>query len=179
MDAKSPVDLIELLSRTADGDRASFRKIYAHAAGRLFALCLRMLRNREEAEDVLQEAFIKIWERSYLYDPAKGEAMAWLAAITRNAALDRLRKPGRNSVPYDEAVIDEIDSHMAALDPGSASDLRHCLEKLREDYRKVVVLAYVNGMAHDELSVLLGCPVGTVKSWVRRGLEQLKGCLGP
>jgi RNA polymerase sigma-70 factor, ECF subfamily len=148
-------------------------------APKLFAITLKMLKARDMAEDVLQEAFVKIWERSWQFDPAKGEAMAWLATVTRHAALDRLRKQPRSHVVFDEAVVEEIDGQLGQLSEtmGEAGDLRRCLGGLREDYRKAVVLAYINGLTHEELAEQLGKPMGTVKSWVRRGLEQLKACM--
>ncbi len=177
MSPDQAVSLVDLLRAVANGDRASFRELYAEAGGRLFAVCLRLMRNREEAEDVLQEAFIRIWERSYLFDPARGDALGWMATIARNCAVDRLRRPGRRNLPFDEAVAEEIDAKAALPDTLSAVALRHCLENLRPEYREVIVLSYINGMTHDDLAQALGRPSGTVKSWIRRGLEQLKGCM--
>jgi RNA polymerase sigma-70 factor (ECF subfamily) len=177
MSGSQRVLVVELLSRTSNGDRSAFRALYAHAGSGLFALCLRMMRNREEAEEVLQEAFVKIWERSYLFDPARGDGLAWMAAIARNCALDRLRKPGRDSLPFDEAAVAEVESRVERLDEATGADLKRCLHAMRREYRNAVVLAFVNGMTHEELAVSLGKPVGTIKSWLRRGLEQLKGCM--
>jgi RNA polymerase sigma-70 factor, ECF subfamily len=179
MTPSSAVDLNDLIGRVANGDRIAFRQIYGSAGPRLFAICLRLMRRREEAEEILQEAFVRIWERSHQFDPAKGQASAWLATLTRHCALDRLRKPGRDTVEFDEAVISEIDAHVAALQSGEgqALDLRRCLGAMRKDYRDAVVLAYVNGMTHEELAERLNKPIGTIKSWVRRGLEQLKDCM--
>ena len=175
------VSYAEMLLRVAEGNRAAFRNLYAAAGPKLFAICLRMMRSRDQAEDVFQEAFAKIWERSWQFDPGKGEAMAWLATVTRHCALDRLRRTPAGDVSFDEAVAEEIDARTAALDlqAGDSADLRRCLEGLREDYRNAVVLAYVNGLTHEELAEKLGKPVGTIKSWVRRGLEQLKECMDP
>ena len=179
MTADNSVDINELIARVANGDQAAFRLIYASAGPRLFAIALRMLRQREEAEEILQEAFVRIWERSHQFDPAKGMGSAWLATIARHCALDRLRKPGRGAVAFDEAVVSEIDAHVAKVQgsDGQAVDLKRCLTAMRRDYRDAVVLAYVHGMTHEELAVQLGKPVGTIKSWVRRGLDQLKDCM--
>jgi RNA polymerase sigma-70 factor, ECF subfamily len=177
--AMPAVDIDSLIARVANGDREAFRAIYGSAGPKLFAICLRMMRRREEAEEILQEAFVRIWERSHQYDPAKGAGLAWLATIARHCALDRLRKPGRDMAEFDEAVVDEIDSHVSALQAGSgqAIDLKRCLDGMRREYRDAVVLAYVNGMTHEELALHLDKPVGTIKSWVRRGLDQLKDCM--
>ena len=179
MSGPALVSYVELLDRTAAGDRQAFKSLYLAAGPRLFAIAIRMMRSRDLAEDVLQEAFVKIWERSWQFDPAKGEALAWLATVTRHTALDRLRKQPRSVVAFDETVVEEIDAQLGALTSslGEASDLRRCLSNLREDYRKAVILAYINGLTHEELAQQLGKPVGTVKSWMRRGLEQLKGCM--
>lgn len=179
MSGPPPVSYVELLGRTASGDRQAFKSLYLATGPRLFAIAIRMMRSRDLAEDVLQEAFVKIWERSWQFDPAKGEALAWLATVTRHTALDRLRKQPRKVVAFDETIVDEIDAQLGTLTSsmGEASDLRRCLANLREDYRKVVILAYINGLTHEELAGQLGKPVGTVKSWVRRGLEKLKGCM--
>lgn len=179
MNAPPAVSYADLLGQTAAGDRQAFRALYQSAGPKLFAIALRMMKARDLAEDVLQEAFVKIWERSWQFDPAKGDGLAWLATVTRHAALDRLRKQPRSQVEFDEGVVDEIDAQLGELagSMGEAGDLRRCLGNLREDYRKAVVLAYVNGLTHDEMAEQFAKPVGTVKSWVRRGLEQLKGCM--
>lgn len=179
MTPTAAVDVNDLIARVANGDRVAFRTVYASAGPKLFAICLRMMRRREEAEEILQEAFVRIWERSHQFDPSKGTAMAWLATVTRHCALDRLRQPGRDIQEFDDAVVEEIDTHVAALQTGEgqALDLKRCLSAMRRDYRDAVVLAYVNGMTHEELAVRLDKPVGTIKSWVRRGLDQLKDCM--
>ena len=177
MSGPEPVSYRDMLTRVAEGDRAAFRALYTQAGPRLFAICLRMMKARDQAEDVLQEAFIRIWERSWQFDPGRGEALAWLATVTRHCALDRLRRTTAPHVAFDDEVMAEIDSHVTACADAGGPELRHCLEHLREDYRNAVVLAYVNGLTHDELAGRLGRPVGTIKSWVRRGLAQLKECL--
>lgn len=179
MNRPEPVQVHELLIRVADGDRAAFRTLYAKAGPKLFAICLRMMRSKDQAEDVLQEAFVKIWERSWQFDAGKGDGLAWVATVTRHCALDRLRRHPRQHVAIDEATTAEIDSGTYALQPdyAASSDLQDCLGQLREDYRNVVVLAYVNGLTHEELAARFDKPLGTIKSWVKRGLEQLKDCM--
>ena len=179
MTATATVSVSELLIRIADGDRPAFRTLYAKAGPKLLAICLRMLRSKEAAEDVLQEAFAKIWERSWQFDSAKGDGLAWLATVTRHCALDRLRQKSAPLVPFDDDVEAEIDKG-TALDHrhlAEGGDLMRCLGRLHEDYRNAVVLAYVNGLTHEELALRFERPVGTIKSWVKRGLEQLKDCM--
>ena len=180
MNAPGSVDINDMLLQVALGDRQAFRVLYAKAGPRLYAICLRMMRTRDQADDVYQEAFVKVWERSWQFDPAKGDGLAWLATVTRHCALDRLRRVPKNHVAIDEAVSFEIDA-LALTDQAEPEDTRglhRCLSLLREDYRTAVVLAYVNGLTHEELATRLGRPLGTIKSWVKRGLEQLKDCMG-
>ena len=179
MPAAKTAHLNALIARVAHGDRAAFREIYDSTGPKLLAICLRLMRQREEAEEVLQEAFVRVWERSHQFDPAKGEGGAWLSTIARHCALDRLRKPGRSAISLDESVVAEIDKHVAGLRPGDghALDLQRCLRAMRREYRESVVLAYVNGLTHEEMAIHFGKPVGTIKSWVRRGLDLLKDCM--
>lgn len=179
MSGPGTVTVSELLILVASGDRGAFRDLYAKAGPKLFAICLRMMRSRDVAEDVLQDTFIRIWQRSWQYDAAKGDGLAWLATLTRNCALDRLRRQPAAHVEFDETVTAEMDRATAA-DPhhlAEGGDLMHCLGRLRDNYRNVVVMAYVNGLTHEELAHHFGRPLGTIKSWVKRGLEQLKECL--
>lgn len=179
MNPLQAVNPSELLNRIANGDRQAFRQLYDGTGSRLFAICLRMMKSRPEAEDVLQDAFVKIWEKSWQYDPAKGDALAWLATVTRHTALDRLRSHKQGHVTIDDDVSAEIDLVMSVKPEatGEFGDLDRCLRGLRDDYRNAVVLAYTKGMTHEELAEQLGKPLGTIKSWVTRGLAQLRECM--
>jgi RNA polymerase sigma-70 factor (ECF subfamily) len=174
MSGAQTVSIAELLAAAANGDRKAFRSLYAQAGPRLFAICLRMMKARDQAEDVLQESFVRIWERSWQFDPAKGEAMAWLVTITRHCALDRLRRQPPRQVAIEDAGLESAEDEAMPLE---GPDLRRCLSRLRSDYRQTVVLAYVHGFSHEELAQRLAKPIGTIKSWIKRGLEQLKVCL--
>ena len=141
---------------------------------------MRMMRSRDLADDVFQEALVKVWEKSWQFDPAKGDGLAWLATVTRHCALDRLRRQPKRHLSIDETVTHEIDMAVSVelpVDMADARGLRRCLDGLRDDYRNAVVLAYVDGLTHEELAERLGRPLGTIKSWVKRGLEQLKDCM--
>ena len=168
-----------MLARVAAGDRQAFRALYAKAGPRLYAICLRMMRAKDQADDVFQEAMVKAWERSWQFDPAKGDGLAWLATVTRHCALDKLRRVPKLHLSIDDAVTGEIDALTSTEQPDLADSqgLQLCLAELRKDYRDAVVLAYVNGLTHEELAARLGKPLGTIKSWVKRGLEQLKDCM--
>ena len=179
MSVAHPVSIDDMLVLAAAGDRAAFRALYAKAGPKLYAICLRMMRTRDQADDVFQEAFVKVWERSWQFDPEKGEAMAWLATVTRHCALDRLRRTPKNHIGIDGAATAEIDADWASFQPDhmAARGLHHCLGQLRDEHRHAVVLAYVHGFTHEELAERMEKPLGTIKSWVKRGLEQLKDCM--
>jgi RNA polymerase sigma-70 factor, ECF subfamily len=174
----------ELLLATAAGDRRAFAELYAQTGGQLLGLAQRMLRNRAAAEEVIQDGFVRIWTRARDFDPARGSALAWMVTIMRNLALDRLRKE-RPSVPIDSVPDREhwadpgADPLAAAMISAEARALRACLDQLEEGPRRAITLAYWNGMSHEELAAHIDAPLGTVKSWIRRGLARLKGCLEP
>jgi RNA polymerase sigma-70 factor, ECF subfamily len=176
-DALLPLE--QLLRRTARRDREAFAALYARTAAKLFGITLRIMRQREWAEEVLQESFVAVWQRAGDYDPARGSAMGWLVTIVRHSAIDQLRRssarPESHSAP-EEALL-------ALVSPDSADSrvelgaLQRCLDELELDPRRAVLLAYCYGLSRDELASRLAVPVGTVKSWLRRSLERLKRCL--
>ena len=180
MNIAAPVSLESVLERVAAGDHTAFRAVYAQAGPKLYAICLRMMKRKEQAEEVFQEVFVKVWQRSWQFDPGKGEALAWLASVTRNCALDSLRRNKQSHVPFDETVVGEIDAQTMAFagkNAGEAIDLRRCLGQVHEHFRDSVLLVYMNGLSYEELASRLGKPVGTAKTWVRRGLIQLRECM--
>lgn len=159
-----------LLKATAGGDRIAFRKLYGETSGRLFAVALRILRDRQLAEDAVQEAFVRIWRSAGKYDPARGSPLAWMAVIARNAALDRIKQRA------DWEPIEELEIPAIEAEPADAR-VGHCLKKLSEQHRNALVLMYVYGLTHPELAERLNAPLGTVKSWVRRGAAALRECM--
>lgn len=169
-----------LLLKIAEGDRLAFRKFYASTSGALLGVCLNMLRDRSRAEDVLQEAYVRIWERASLFDPAKGAALVWAGTLTRRLALNELRRTRIASVPIDgdDGPAHEIAADFVDPDPIGGRRLGPCLERLPSDQRTAVVLATVHGLTHSELAARLDKPLGTVKSWIARGLANLKECIG-
>jgi RNA polymerase sigma-70 factor (ECF subfamily) len=169
-----------LLSLVAQGDRQAFRSLYRSTAGTLTAVCLGILRDRASAEEVLQEAYVRVWEHARSYDPARGAAIAWLVTIARRLALNEIRRRKNAPVAMDEvsSEVELLAAEKPAEGVGLGGRLRTCLDQLDADYRQAVVLAYVQGLTHEELAARLARPLGTVKSWVRRGLIDLKECLG-
>jgi RNA polymerase sigma-70 factor (ECF subfamily) len=138
----------------------------------------RMLRRQDLAEEAVQDAFMRLWRAASSFDPAKGSARTWLYAVLRNCTISILRDEGRFASDPDAGEdAAPVSEHALARLP-ETSALRRCLEQLDAQRRAVVVLAYVHGLSHGELAGKLGVPLGTVKSWVRRGLTSLQECMG-
>lgn len=184
--ATSDSDLIGLLDRIAAHDHAALKLLYERIAPRLYGLALRVVGQREAAEDVLQEAFLTIWRSAADYRATLSPPMAWLGLIVRSRALDSLRRLGANR----SHLTQPIDEHLAAVLEGDqpsplahadaseqASALHRCLGQLDHRQRDVITSAYLRELSHSELARQLELPLGTVKTWIRRGLEQLRGCL--
>jgi len=173
-------ELTDLLVKVANGDRAALRAIYVRQSTRLFGVAMAILRDRTAAADVLQDAFLKLWERARQFDPARGNAEAWIAAIVRYGALDIARTRGRET-PSDDPNLGDAAIDPDALDALLASEsgkrLRDCLARLDPRNRQGIVLAFVHGLSHPEVAARLDQPLGTVKSWIRRGLLSLRECL--
>jgi RNA polymerase sigma-70 factor (ECF subfamily) len=171
-----------LLQACARGDRAALQSLYAQAAPQLFGLALSILRNRDLAEDVMQDSFILVWRHAGSFDPGRGTAMAWLARIVRNQCFDLMRRRGRES-PLDEAIMQSWEdpapgpADLTALSQ-DAQRLRACLDELDEGPRKSMILAYYEGLTFAQVAERTSAPLGTVKSWIRRGLIQLRVCMG-
>lgn len=180
----TPEQLDDLLARIALGDRRSFEQLYRASAPQLFGLVLRIVKNPDTANEVLQECYVKIWNRAGDFSPAKAAPMTWMGTIARNQAIDSLRRGGQQPATVDQPV-DEL--HWLAEDgPGpedhahsewQSTALHRCLDQLEGDQKRAVLLAYFNGLTHEELAGRLDKPLGTVKSWIRRGLQRLKLCL--
>lgn len=183
MDQAQTLSMDELMVAAAAGDRRAFARVYQASAPKLFTLALRLMRSRAAAEEILQEAFVRIWARAADFNPDKGAALGWMVTIVRNAALDRLRheRPAMSidDAPDIEALPDPgADPLAAAVSNADARALRYCLDQLEPAPRRAILLAYWHGLSHEELAGRLDAPLGTVKSWIRRGMLRLKGCLG-
>lgn len=173
----------DLIAAAAQGDRAAFRALYERTAPKLFGLCIRICHDRSLAEDAVQDAFVDIWRKAAEFDPARGRGGAWIAVIARNRAIDTVRRRGR--APGWGGGGDGEDALAALVDPAARPDggaeamaLSECLSRLEETPRRMLVLAYVEGLTREELSARFGAPVNTIKTWLRRGLAALKTCLG-
>ena len=173
--------LASLLTGTGNRDQRAFAELYQRVGGRLYGVCLRMMQDRHEAEDVLQDVFTTVWRRADTFDPARASAMTWLVTLTRNKAIDRLRQ--RREGQLDDPI--DID-RMTDETPGPAADaqadqeyvrLRNCLEALEPKQRRSVREAFFTGATYKELAARCQVPLPTLKSWIRRGLMQLRECL--
>lgn len=178
--------LISLLERIAQQDDAALNVLYRQCAPKLYGLALRVVTQRDWAEDVLQEAFLSIWRSAGDYRASLSPPMAWMGLIVRSRGLDMLRRrtADRTHVTQelDETLSDTIASdNPTPMDTAQASEqawaLHQCLGRLDNKQREVVSLAYVRDLSHGELAQQLSLPLGTVKTWIRRGLDQLRVCM--
>jgi len=173
--------LEDLLVRAGAADEVAFRALYDRTAGRIFAVCLRIARHRRLAEDILQDSYVRIWQRAPQFDPAYGSALAWMIAIARNHALDVIRLRMREDRPPDELTFEAATaSALGAIQAKfELSALGRCLAELSDGERHAIILAYRDGLNYDQLAVLLGVSVETVKTSVSRGLARLRACMEP
>jgi len=183
-------DLARLLGRAGIGDKAAFATLYERTSAHLFGVVLRINRDRAQAEDVLQEVYINIWRAASGFDAAQSQPLTWLTSIARNRAIDSLRRqqaqPQLQASPAGDDEDEDVYEQMTDDAPGPlellsrASDARAlgaCMEQLGAQQRQSVALAFYDGLSHAEVAEQLRQPLGTVKSWVRRGLLTLKACL--
>ncbi|WP_293906291.1 sigma-70 family RNA polymerase sigma factor [Phenylobacterium sp.] len=170
-----------LMSRIAAGEREALRQLYDATSAKLFGVCLRILSDREESEDVLQDVYVTIWRRADRFDATRASVMTWLSTIARNRSIDRLR--ARGPLAYAEQVdelelpdgADSAETLLSAAD--DRNRLHGCLSELDERTEKVIRTAFFEGVTYEALAKRMDAPLGTVKSWIRRGLAKLKGCL--
>ena len=175
-----PETLDALILGIAAGDRGALRVAHGRMANRVYGVALAILRDRAGASDVLQETFIKVWQRAGQYDPARGSAESWVLAIARYGALDAARARGRE-MATDDPLLGDLAVPPEALERLAAGEvsarLRACMERLGAKGREAIVLAFVHGLSHVEVAEQLSLPLGTVKSQIRRGLLALRECM--
>jgi len=200
MERTSPNDWSErsreaaaLLARSALGDRAAFQHLYERTSGHLFAVVLRIQRDRALAEDLLQEIYVNVWRAAASFDASRSQPLTWLTSIARNRAIDSLRRaqtqPMLLSATSDDdddgdgpdTVERHADDAPGPLDllqrAGDSRELHRCMDGLAPAQRQSVALAFYDGLSHAEVAEHLQQPLGTVKSWLRRALLALRGCL--
>lgn len=178
--------LADLLARTAMADQAAFAELYRLSSPHLFAVALRILRDRAAAEEVLQDSFVNVWHHAASYSAAKSQPLTWLTSIVRNRCLDLLRRRELDTVSLVRDEEDDAEFDVPADSPTPAEMLiagadalavRDCVEQLEGGPKQAIALAFFQGLSHGELAAHLRQPLGTVKSWIRRALERLKHCL--
>jgi len=173
-------DFADLIGSVALGDRRAFAALYNQTSPKLLAICLRILGNRNEAEEVLQEVYIKIWQRAGAFTAGSATSVAWLAAIARNQSIDALRSR--------KPVADEIDKALDLADAGPDPEAQvvikdegrridTCMEELEADRAVAVKRAYVEGLSYQELADQFGVPLNTMRTWLRRSLLKLRECM--
>ncbi|CAM3578566.1 sigma-70 family RNA polymerase sigma factor [Parendozoicomonas haliclonae] len=159
----------------------ALKLLYQKTSPNLFAVALRILKNRELAEDCLQSAYIKIWKYAGRYDAGKARPMTWMNTIVRNQALDMLRRQKPQEISDDEALAQVADDARGQFDhvalARDSEDVHRCLAELSDQQRACIELAYFDGLSHQEMSDQLDYPLGSVKTWIRRGLMRLRTCL--
>ncbi len=172
--------LEKLLAQCSLGNRRAFETLYRTVAPRLHSVALRCMGRRDLAEEVVQESFVRIWHNASRYEAHVSAPLTWMITLTRNLAIDQLRK--HRELPLSDAqqdaMTDESPSAHEQLDSArAASALGHCLERLDGMQRQSITIAYFQGLSASELAHTLGAPLGSVKSWIRRGMERLRRCL--
>lgn len=170
------------MARLADGDSAALEEIYQATRVKLFGICLRILGDTKEAEDALQDVYINLWQKADRYDPERASPISWLATFARNRAIDRLRtgKVRGGAVPVEEALPLPDNNPLAdalMVDAEQSAQIHKCIQGLDERTRDHIRSAFFDGFTYAELATRADVPLGTMKSWIRRGLQKLRACL--
>jgi RNA polymerase sigma-70 factor, ECF subfamily len=174
--------LKRLLAASGQGDKAAFACLYAETSSKLFGVAVRIVRREDWAEDIVQECYINIWNHAGDYQAQLSAPLTWMTSIVRNRCLDWLRRPNREVAEDDDHPLDELESAMTGplellQTSTEAQALSHCIASLEAKLRQVIVLAFFEGLSHSELADHMRLPLGTVKTWVRRGLDHLRVCV--
>ncbi len=169
------------LAKIACGDRNALKCLHHDVAPQIFGVLLRIVRERQAAEDLLQETFVTIWTKAHLFDAERGSADAWLFAIARRKAIDRIRRFGREPVTFVEDFdVNHVNiaSTPSTPDPETGMTIRRCLAGLGPNIRKALILSFAYGLTHEELAATMHVPLGTAKTWIRRGIAELRTAVG-
>lgn len=174
--------LTSALHRTASGDTSGLGLVYQLTSAKLFGICLRICGDRQAAEDVLQDVYVKVWRRAGSFDAKRASPISWLAMIARNAAIDWRRTQYRHDTLDGgdiHAIVDEAPLADAVVEQDEDRHrLLACLDGLDSSQSRIIRRAFLDGVTYQQLSDETGTPLGTIKSWIRRGMHKLKACLG-
>jgi RNA polymerase sigma factor (sigma-70 family) len=173
-------ELAGVLEAVARGDRQAFARLYERTSAKLYGICLRLLGNEAEAEDVLQDVYVTVWQKAERFDRGRASPITWLAVLARNKGIDRLRRRATKAEPIEAAADIEDDSPLPfelVRQRQEAGRLSDCLEELDERPRAMIRAAFLDGATYPELAEREGVPLGTMKSWIRRAMQRLRGCL--
>ena len=178
----TPADLVELIAAVAKGDETAFDRLYAATRAKLYGVVLRILRRTDLADEVMQDAYLRIWRSAGEFDPGRATPITWMVAIARNRALDVVRKKGEASLEEEPQAAETASEEPTPLARHEMTDqlrrLLACLGDLEEERRRLVLLAYYSGWSREQLAEKFETPVNTVKTWLRRSLLQIRECLG-
>ena len=179
----TPQEISSLLAKVARKDRAAFAAVYQASSAKLYGVILRILKRRDIADEVLQEVYVKIWERAADFDPKMASPITWMATIARNRALDEVRRKKPDSIEDHPGILDVASQEELAIDGilrgEDGKRLYDCLSRLEPDRAQMIVLAYCEGLSREDLGARYSQPVNTIKTWLRRSLQQLRTCLSP
>ena len=160
----------------ARGDHRALHQLYEQDSSRLLGVALRITRNKALAEDIVHDAFIKIWHGAHSFDPLRGSARGWVFSVTRHLALDVVRSAGRD-VPLDDQYEPMAEPAQTVEFAARSGQIHQCLEQLDPTRRTCILHAYVDGYSHSEIAQKLSTPLGTVKAWIKRSLAALRECM--
>jgi RNA polymerase sigma-70 factor, ECF subfamily len=175
-------ELVELLAAVAKGDAAAFEQLYAATRAKLYGVLLRILGRPELADEVMQEAYLKVWKMAVKFDPTIASPITWMVAIARNRAIDIVRKKGELSIEDEPDALNVAAETPPPLARREMTEelkkLLACLGKLDPEKQRIVLLAYYSGWSRDQLAKKLDIPVNTIKTWLRRSLLEIRACMG-
>ncbi|MEZ5856809.1 MAG: sigma-70 family RNA polymerase sigma factor [Hyphomicrobiaceae bacterium] len=181
MSSTTAADLAALMTRVAQRDSAAFADLYAATSAKLFGTALRIVKRRDIAEEVVQEAYVAVMQRAGTYDASKGSVIGWMATIVRNRSLDLVRRATPINTGDSEAAERVADEGPDALRQLTESEdtqrLLNCLEALEPERKEMILLAYFHGESREMLGQRFGCPTGTIKTWLHRSIGQLRECM--
>ncbi|MBA3525733.1 MAG: sigma-70 family RNA polymerase sigma factor [Pseudomonadota bacterium] len=178
--APNALELVPIMQAVAAGDRKALADLYGRTSAKLYGICIRLLGSEPEAEDVLQDVYLTVWNKAGSFDGNKASPITWLAVLARNKAIDRLRRQTAPTTTFDDApdLADDAPSALEVLQQDEDQKrLNGCLDELDDQQRDSIRSAFLDGATYPQLAERERVPLGTMKSWIRRGLLRLRGCL--